>query len=245
MGPKKCASCRHTGLSPFAYPCYACLAGSRWEPVFGNPTYPVTPTTHNCPKLVALYSPAMGSGKSEVAKIMAENFGYSVVKFAGGFKEMLRALYAYMGLPDADSERMIEGDLKTTAVPGLGPLTTRGLMQTLGTEWGRHQLPDLWVRIAMSRVALLHSQGKYVVIDDLRFPNELEAVKDAGGLCLCVVRPGVEATTSHPSEGLLSDRLDQFDGLVANKGSLADLSSSVQKLILSLGDITTKEHVNA
>jgi hypothetical protein len=79
-------------------------------------------------RLIALTGYA-GSGKSTLADILACEHGFTVVKFAGPLKAMLRAL----GL----DEREIEGDLKEQPCQLLAGHTPRRAMQTLGTEWGR------------------------------------------------------------------------------------------------------------
>lgn len=55
-------------------------------------------------------------------------------------------------------------------------------MQTLGTEWGRDILgSDFWIRLWRARVEQVASEGKRVVVDDLRFPNEAKAIRQLGG----------------------------------------------------------------
>lgn len=86
-------------------------------------------------------------------------------------------------------------------VPSDEPLTSRRWQQLFGTEFGREMIhPDIWVKIAMAKAATLDR----VVIDDMRFPNEFEAVRAAGGRCFRVHRPGTEVTSQHASEGQLN-----------------------------------------
>ncbi len=79
-------------------------------------------------------------------------------------------------------------------------------MQTLGTEWGRNLIGDnFWVELAMSKA--LSSQR--AVITDVRFPNEVEAVQNHGGVVV-----GISADWIVPVEGEHeSERL--IDGLIA------------------------------
>lgn len=173
-------------------------------------------------KLIALYSPIMGSGKSVVAGTLQLCLGYSLVKFAGPLKDMVRALLAGMGFDNRTRERMVEGDLKENPVPGLGGTTPRMLMQTLGTEWGRKAVEDgLWVNIALSKAASLRDNDVPVVIDDLRFPNEYAALRAAGATIIKVTRPGITANSTHGSEGLLDGHY--FDLELVNDGTVRDL----------------------
>ena len=51
-------------------------------------------------------------------------------------------------------------------------------MQTLGTEWGRECIgPEVWVDVWKSNVQKWLDGGLNVVVDDMRFPNEWDAVK--------------------------------------------------------------------
>lgn len=178
------------------------------------------------PDLIALYSPVMGSGKSEVAKVLVEEYGFTLVKFAGCLKEMTRVFLGYIGF---DPEEMIEGSLKEEPIPGWGDLTPRYLMQTLGTEWGREVInKDLWIKVAHAQITSLRSRGHPVVIDDMRFPNELALIKQLGGQTVRIIRPGADYTgmTKHSSEMALSSEV--LDFVIYNDGTLDQLRSKVR-----------------
>jgi hypothetical protein len=99
------------------------------------------------------------------------------------------------------------------------------LLQTLGTEWGRGTVhPEIWIRIAMERAAQ-HLTFNGVVITDVRFDNEAQAIIDAGGEVWRVARPGwrclADASATHSSEAGVSDHL--ITRTIDNSGSLDDL----------------------
>lgn len=192
------------------------------------------------PILLALCSPAMGSGKSTVAAHLARKHGFTVIKFAGPLKAMTRAFLREIGLSMGDIEAFTEGERKEDVIPGVpGAVTGRRFQQLLGTEFGRDCIhPNLWVEIAMHRSRELLAAGKSVVIDDLRFTNEMAGVVMAGGTCLRVVRPGSVLTTGvHPSEGAL-DHTPM--GEILNDGSLAHLHGIVDALISHLQSDSAK-----
>jgi hypothetical protein len=179
------------------------------------------------PKLIGLYSPAPQSGKSTVAEYLCRKHGYQQIAFAGPLKEMTETFLICMGVPPGLSVRMVYGDLKESPIEEIG-CTPRHLMQTLGTEWGRNCVhTELWVKVALARAA---AAQRPVVIDDMRFPNEMEAVRAAGGVCLQIVRPGVERKTSHPSEGQLDNA--RFDCTLVNSGSEDDLYAAIDRCFL-------------
>ena len=76
-------------------------------------------------------------------------------------------------------------------------------MQTLGTEWGRALAPDLWVEMWAASIVGLDR----VVADDVRFDNEVAAVRALGGIVVEVRRPGIaKPAGAHASEvGVTAD----------------------------------------
>lgn len=105
-------------------------------------------------------------------------------------------------------------------------------MQTLGTEWGRNTLGEnIWVEIAKSAIQTSLDAGNPVVVDDLRFPNEFEAMKAMGAKLVRVERPGKTITFDHPSEGALEGGQFQFHYNVVNDGSLEDLFARIHRIV--------------
>lgn len=166
--------------------------------------------------LIALCGQA-GSGKSTCATELATYYGYTLVKFAGPLKDMLRTL----GL----TERQIEGDQKELPCSFLGGHTPRYAMQTLGTEWGRDLIyRNLWVNAWTKRVEQIMRLGGRVVVDDCRFDNELLAVRTLGGIAVRIDRPGAQSIGKHISEFSISD-LDM--PVVKNDGDVFTLLERV------------------
>lgn len=174
------------------------------------------------PPIIGLYSASAGSGKSEVARILAYNWDYELVKFAAPLKGMARGLLASMGFDVNEVEEMVEGDLKETVIPGFETVTPRRIMQTLGTDWGREAIDnDLWVTVAISKARKIIEQGGRVVIDDCRFANEFDAIRAAGGSIYEVSRPNPSREMISRYEGNLTGF--RFDGYIPNNGTLMDL----------------------
>lgn len=123
----------------------------------------------NHPRVIALTGLA-GSGKSTAADYLVADYGYTLVKFAGPLKAMLREV----GL----TVNEIEGNRKELPIDFLCGKTPRQAMQTLGYEWGRKCIgEDFWVNAW--RLAV--NDCRHVVVDDCRFPNEAMAVRRLGG----------------------------------------------------------------
>lgn len=144
------------------------------------------------PPVVALSAPA-GGGKSTAARYLVDGYGYTLVKFAGPLKSMLRLI----GLTDAH----IEGQLKEVPSPLLCGKTPRHAMQSLGAAWGRDCIgPDLWRNVWYETAADVLDHGGRVVVDDLRFPNEHEAVRRLGGVVVALTGRSGPDVGGHISE---------------------------------------------
>lgn len=106
--------------------------------------------------------------------------------------------------------------------------TPRLILQRLGTEGGREVIhPNLWINAAM---AGYDSEKHLWYFTDVRFPNELQAVKDRGGITIRLQRGGGN-TGNHPSETGLDNSLDKFDYVVDNDGTIEELYNKVYKIM--------------
>jgi hypothetical protein len=95
---------------------------------------------------------------------------------------------------------------KEMVIPEFG-VSTRYLMQTLGTEWGRAIHPQLWVMLMSKRLA--NEAAKHLVIDDIRFEDEATLIRDRGGLIIHINRyPAQAANDSHISESGIAHHPD-------------------------------------
>lgn len=185
------------------------------------------------PALIGLCSPAMGSGKTTVAEYLEHAYGFKIVRFAGPLKSMIHRLLTDGGMTDAEAtEAMTDPVRKEQPCGVLNGHSPRHAMQTLGTEWGRACLGTrFWINAAMTRVNALRKMGHPVVVDDLRFRNEAEAIEVFGGRVFRVVRPGQQITRDHASEGEL-DSHKVADNIV-NNGSMAELQRTVGRVIVA------------
>lgn len=179
-------------------------------------------TTTHYPALIGLWSPAMRSGKSTAAHHLCLHYGYSVVSFASPLKSMIHTLLCEAGMSFEEATGHIWGDLKETPIETLEGYSARYLMQTIGTEWGRETVyQNIWVDVALGQINRILDTGGRVVIDDMRFENEVEMVQRNAGYTINIVRPGTGVTEAHSSEGALKDH--PFDFTLRNDGSIDDL----------------------
>lgn len=179
------------------------------------------------PRLVGLIG-RKGAGKDTAAELLLSR-GYQNVKFAGALKDMIRTLLAYQGVDGKTIERMVEGDLKETPTDYLAGQTPRLAMQTLGTEWGRDLISsDFWVSTAIKRAS-----EHPTVLTDVRFPNELDAVKQAGGVVIGITADWITATEGeHESEALIDDLIASLPAsqrLINHKANPGELPAALQE----------------
>ena len=112
-------------------------------------------------------------------------------------------------------------------------ITVRDYLQRYGTEAHRDLFgPDFWT----SQVDLTH-EGRIVCVTDVRFPNEAQAVSDAGGAVVHVVGPPEieEAGDGHASEEPLPGCLiDHYISNAVRDDGFRSLDSQVLEMVLNL-----------
>jgi len=189
-------------------------------------------TVINSDKLPNIYFVGKcGSGKSYSAKFMIEKYNYNVAKFA---YPVYMLAEKYFGMTAKD----------------------RLLLQTIGTEAGRDVIgSDLWINRFKEDMSIVKRtseimnipQSKFVM-DDCRFPNEHQLLKEIGfiGIYLnvpdnlrkdrLVGRDGAtqEHTFNHRSETLIDtfkDELIQLDYSGSIEESYAKLNRLLNTII--------------
>jgi hypothetical protein len=170
-----------------------------------------------------------GSGKDTVSAILSRHHRFAAISFAG-------PIYgAVSGITGLTPQELKDRDIKEEPIPWLGK-SPRELLQTLGTEWGREMVcDDIWIKIAMRRASQYERSSWHVVITDVRFQNEAEAIRYAGGRVWQVQRTaaGLHGPTGqHSSEAGIPDHL--VDQVVWNDGELEDLEEAVNSAFHSL-----------
>ena len=162
------------------------------------------------------------SGKDFTADVIKQLFPdlkiYKIA-YADAVRSMLK------GIVDVDA--IYKLNKKEEPIEGLG-VSLRELMQSLGTDWGRHILGDnFWVNILNKRINdnLFLTESDVIVISDCRFQNEIEYIVNRGGIVLNVIADSQEYKKSkfseHESEiisivGNLDPRIEIFNDFTSN-----------------------------
>lgn len=123
--------------------------------------------------LLAVYG-KKGSGKTTLSDYVLQNYDYENVSFAKPLKEFVSNITGIsMDILDGtDDQSRI---LKETMVDPVFGKTPRQLLQDIGVHM-RAYLGDFWIRIAIGKINRILSTGKNVVVSDLRFKNEYDAL---------------------------------------------------------------------
>ena len=154
-----------------------------------------------------------------------------VKKFAGKLKNIVAELLS-CNVSNLESE-----DFKNSKIEYLSTedkcITPRYLLQYLGTDVLRNSInEDIHVNALLNDIK--SSQNANIlafVITDLRFRNELEAIKKHGGLTIRLNRNEankIVSNSQHESETALDNA--QFDITIDNNGTFEELFLKVQKV---------------
>lgn len=188
-------------------------------------------------------------GKDTAADHLADRKHYTKIAFADPIKEAAASIFRF-------NDEQLYGDLKETVDPYWG-FAPRWAMQVIGTDLFREQVDEgVWIKSLLRKV--LQEKPLYWTICDVRFPNELAAIKAAGGYVVRVKRPEVEPELStwkkriveifpslftlfgseyHPSEIALDDFGNAFDYRLINNRSLPSFVERVNKILSRIEEL--------
>ena len=201
----------------------------------------------------------IGSGKDTIADYLVNLHHFRRESFANTLKDAVAQVFGW-------DRTMLEGRTKQAREwreqvdpwwaerLGIPHLTPRFILQQWGTEVCRKNFhDDIWIASLENK---LRNSKDDVVISDCRFPNEIRAIKQAGGIVVRVVRgPEPEwydaavsrnrGPNGNSTWALSGRRLEQlgvhasetswvgtkFNVVLDNNGTLDDLYQQVKRLV--------------
>lgn len=166
-------------------------------------------------------------GKDTIANYLVSEYGFVKISFADPLREALYRLNPKVDIAD------MRGVYLRAAVDGLGwenvkvdSKDTRELLQRMGTEIGREMFgEDFWVNQGLLRA----KEHQNVVFADVRFKNEADAIRNAGGRVWRINKRNHGPVNNHSSEIALDDY--SFDDVVYNNASIEALQGWVRAAI--------------
>jgi energy-coupling factor transporter ATP-binding protein EcfA2 len=171
-----------------------------------------------------------GSGKDTVARLIQQlqpERIWQIRSFGDSIKSVCAALTGEAVAPYYTQEG------KAELVPTFH--RTRGeMLQQVGQAL-RDWEPLVWVDAFFAALP----PNAFVLVPDVRFPNEANPIRARGGLMLRIEGDPLQQRgdgtrdDNHPSEVAMDDYA-HFDGILHNTGSLEDLTQQVRELLVLL-----------
>lgn len=120
-----------------------------------------------------------------------------------------------------------------------GYMTGRQVMQYVGTELFRRMYNKCWAENCIRRI---EKEGSlFAIVDDVRFPDELQAIKDAGGKVIRLTK-NMKDNDAHDSERVLDPDVydwNNFDAVIDN----ANMTIGEQNCVM-LGLLAEWEYID-
>lgn len=201
----------------------------------------------------------IGSGKDTAADYLVNYHGFRRDSFANSLKDALSNIFGW-------DRAMLEGRTKESRAwrdrvdtwwaerLGMPNLTPRLMLQHWGTEVCRAAFhDDIWIASLENK---LRNTSDDVVISDVRFPNEIAAIHNAGGIVIRIKRgPEPEwfdaaesfnkGPRSNPTWSLSKMKLQtlkvhasesswvggDIDAVISNDSTIDDLCSKIEEIV--------------
>ena len=197
----------------------------------------------------------IGSGKDTVANMFVER-GCVHDSFAAPLKDVCSSIFGW-------PREMLEGDtvesrdfrempdMFWTKKLGVPNFTPRLALQLLGTEVLRNHFDqDIWLNSLEYRMRKMSESSPCVVVSDARFRNELDLIKNMGGVVIWVQRgelPEWYETASQAHSNVVCRKIMttkykdvhesewnwagyNVDYIINNNGTLEDLEKQVENI---------------
>jgi hypothetical protein len=207
----------------------------------------------------------IGTGKDTIADYLVNIHQFRRESFANTLKDAVSSVFGW-------DRELIEGrtrqarEWREQVDPwwskrlNMPELTPRLVLQLWGTEVARKSFhDDIWIASLENK---LRTSKDDVVISDCRFPNEINSIKDAGGIVVRVTRgpdpewytlaEAVNAGNKHIGWSLAKAELNrynihasetawagtEFDAVLDNNGSLDHLYQQINQLVTNMPSLS-------
>ena len=166
-------------------------------------------------------------GKDTVGDYLNQEMGFGKASFAFAIKEAVKIIYGW-------NDRHVYGDLKEIVDPFWGE-SPRRVMQIFGTEACRNHLDDdIWIKSVLRKIQNVNENW---VVTDVRYPNEVAAIKNLGGVLVRIDRRFPDETSSGANRHISETALDGFTGWdysLQNNDSFTSLYRKVDELLSNI-----------
>jgi len=192
----------------------------------------------------------IGSGKDTAADYLVNSYEFRRDSFAATLKDAVAAVFGWdrdllEGRTAASRAWREEVDVWWAQRLGILQLTPRWVLQQWGTEVGRrafHQ--DIWIASLENK---LRKHEDNIVITDCRFPNEIAAIRNAGGRVFRIKR-GPDPDWWDLAQDYMGGRREAppagihasewswiahpLDGIIDNNGTIGELFDEIKTMAI-------------
>jgi hypothetical protein len=171
------------------------------------------------------------SGKDTVGEFLVKNYNYERIAYADALKDVARDIFNF------DDEQLYGS--KKEEIDEYWGITPRHALQFIGTDLFRNHIgelkpqfeKDIWILVVKRKILkrLKENPNAKFVITDVRFPNELNAIKDLGGVTFKLERKNNANNDMHESE-ILIDAL-KTDFVITNNNTKEYLFDRVKSIM--------------
>ena len=130
------------------------------------------------------------NGKDTLGNHLVSKYGYIRIAFADPLKEVLKTVFNF-------NDAQLYGESKET-IDEYWKVTPRTVMQYVGTDMFRNQMgkiipnigTNIWIEVIKRKILDIWKTNptQKIVLTDLRFPNEINLIKELGGIIIRVKR---------------------------------------------------------
>ena len=173
----------------------------------------------------------MGVGKDAAAALLSM-VGYKRVSFADQVREEVAWAITSRDIPKrVTGIQNLLRDISEAGVDEVWAKPTsermRRILQAWGTELRRTEDSDYWVKRAMGQI----NTKDTFVFTDVRFRNEVESIRSAGGVIWKIDRPVIlGGIPNHISEATIKSITP--DRVISNTGTLLDLAEILRNALM-------------
>lgn len=186
-------------------------------------------------------------GKDTLGNYFVEQYGFERMAYADALKEATRCIF------DFDDEQLY-GNSKEIIDPYWN-VTPRQVLQFIGTDLFRNHIKellpdmgkDIWIHVIKRKIMnkLKKNPNTKIVITDIRFPNELQAIKDLGGITIKIQRDNAQIKVN--KQNALNDiqnislKLSKSD---INHQELSNLIKELEQVNIKLQETNAKTDIH-
>lgn len=175
------------------------------------------------------------NGKDTLGKYLSK-YGYKRLAFADPLKKVLNVIFQF-------NDDQLYGNDKETPDP-YWKVSPRSVMQFVGTDLFRHQIKkilpnigdNIWIEVVKRQILEIWkiNPKQKIVLTDLRFPNEINLIKELNGVIIRVKRnidkSDEEFIVVHESETYIDKLTVDYD--FDNNGTKNDLFAQFDKIFI-------------